>query len=635
MYSGVECIVCCYSECISHTRQAEKSAWPRWESNPRPLVCQSNALPTELRGQVGSSVWYFGTQSSSFDISMFLIWYEFYCCVMYSGVECIVCCYSECISHTRQAEKSAWPRWESNPRPLVCQSNALPTELRGQVGSSVWYFGTQSSSFDISMFLIWYEFYCCVMYSGVECIVCCYSECISHTRQAEKSAWPRWESNPRPLVCQSNALPTELRGQVGSSVWYFGTQSSSFDISMFLIWYEFYCCVMYSGVECIVCCYSECISHTRQAEKSAWPRWESNPRPLVCQSNALPTELRGQVGSSVWYFGTQSSSFDISMFLIWYEFYCCVMYSGVECIVCCYSECISHTRQAEKSAWPRWESNPRPLVCQSNALPTELRGQVGSSVWYFGTQSSSFDISMFLIWYEFYCCVMYSGVECIVCCYSECISHTRQAEKSAWPRWESNPRPLVCQSNALPTELRGQVGSSVWYFGTQSSSFDISMFLIWYEFYCCVMYSGVECIVCCYSECISHTRQAEKSAWPRWESNPRPLVCQSNALPTELRGQVGSSVWYFGTQSSSFDISMFLIWYEFYCCVMYSGVECIVCCYSECISHTRQAEKSAWPRWESNPRPFGLDWQTKGRGFDSHRGQADFSACLVWDIHSE
>ncbi len=32
---------------------------------------------------------------------------------------------------------------------------------------------------------------------------------------------------------------------------------------------------------------------------------------------------------------------------------------------------------------------------------------------------------------------------------------------------------------------------------------------------------------------------------------------------------------------------------EFYCCVMYSGVEYVVCCYSECISHTRQAEKSA------------------------------------------
>ena len=28
---------------------------------------------------------------------------------------------------------------------------------------------------------------------------------------------------------------------------------------------------------------------------------------------------------------------------------------------------------------------------------------------------------------------------------------------------------------------------------------------------------------------------------------------------------------------------------NFYCCVMYSGVECVVCCYSECIYHTRQA----------------------------------------------
>ena len=32
---------------------------------------------------------------------------------------------------------------------------------------------------------------------------------------------------------------------------------------------------------------------------------------------------------------------------------------------------------------------------------------------------------------------------------------------------------------------------------------------------------------------------------------------------------------------------------NFYCCVKYSGVECLVCCYSECIYHTRQAEKSA------------------------------------------
>ncbi len=35
------------------------------------------------------------------------------------------------------------------------------------------------------------------------------------------------------------------------------------------------------------------------------------------------------------------------------------------------------------------------------------------------------------------------------------------------------------------------------------------------------------------------------------------------------------------------------IYFEFYCCVMYSGVEYVVWCYSECISHTRQAEKSA------------------------------------------
>ena len=56
--------------CI-HTGQAEKLAWPRWESNQRPLGHQSNALPTELRGQVGSSWWYFGTESSSFDISVF------------------------------------------------------------------------------------------------------------------------------------------------------------------------------------------------------------------------------------------------------------------------------------------------------------------------------------------------------------------------------------------------------------------------------------------------------------------------------------------------------------------------------------------------------------------------------------
>ncbi len=40
------------------------------------------------------------------------------------------------------------------------------------------------------------------------------------------------------------------------------------------------------------------------------------------------------------------------------------------------------------------------------------------------------------------------------------------------------------------------------------------------------------------------------------------------------------------------DSSSTLLDHEFYC-VMYSGVEYVVCCYSECISHTRQAEKSA------------------------------------------
>jgi hypothetical protein len=65
-------ISCLWCYCI-HTRVAEKFAWPRWswESNLRPLAYSSNVLPTELRGQVGSSWWYFGIESSSFDISVF------------------------------------------------------------------------------------------------------------------------------------------------------------------------------------------------------------------------------------------------------------------------------------------------------------------------------------------------------------------------------------------------------------------------------------------------------------------------------------------------------------------------------------------------------------------------------------
>jgi hypothetical protein len=42
-----------------------------------------------------------------------------------------------------------------------------------------------------------------------------------------------------------------------------------------------------------------------------------------------------------------------------------------------------------------------------------------------------------------------------------------------------------------------------------------------------------------------HTGQGEKFAWPRWESNPRPLVCYA-----KLRGQIGAKhinySWLFG-----------------------------------------------------------------------------------------
>ena len=38
--------------------------------------------------------------------------------------------------------------------------------------------------------------------------------------------------------------------------------------------------------------------------------------------------------------------------------------------------------------------------------------------------------------------------------------------------------------------------------------------------------------------------------------NLRPLEYQPNARPTEVRGQVSSSIRYFGTESSSFNISV-------------------------------------------------------------------------------
>ena len=53
-----------------------------------------------------------------------------------------------------------------------------------------------------------------------------------------------------------------------------------------------------------------------------------------------------------------------------------------------------------------------------------------------------------------------------------------------------------------------------------------------------VMYSSRIWFLWCYSECISTPGKLENYAWPWWESNPRPLEYQTNALPTELRGSI-------------------------------------------------------------------------------------------------
>ena len=43
-------------ECISTPGKLERYAWPRWESNLRPLEYWPNALPTELRDQLSYAV---------------------------------------------------------------------------------------------------------------------------------------------------------------------------------------------------------------------------------------------------------------------------------------------------------------------------------------------------------------------------------------------------------------------------------------------------------------------------------------------------------------------------------------------------------------------------------------------------
>ena len=56
MYSGEYDVCDVTLSVLSTPGRLEKYAWPRWESNQRPLEYWPNALPTELRGQIGSSM---------------------------------------------------------------------------------------------------------------------------------------------------------------------------------------------------------------------------------------------------------------------------------------------------------------------------------------------------------------------------------------------------------------------------------------------------------------------------------------------------------------------------------------------------------------------------------------------------
>ncbi len=63
----------------------------------------------------------------------------------------------------------------------------------------------------------------------------------------------------------------------------------------------------------------------------------------------------------------------------------------------------------------------------------------------------------------------------------------------------------------------------------------VSYFMSWYLW--CYIF---RCRMCLwpYSECIYTPGRLKKSAWPQRESNLRPLVCWSNALPTELKVKI-------------------------------------------------------------------------------------------------
>jgi hypothetical protein len=118
--------VCDVTLSVHPHRASWKVSRDLWDTSP--MLCQLSlladyhyivcvqAMPTELRGQVGSSWWYFGTESSSFNISVF--YDDYFVCVgvMYSGEYMMLLWV--CI-HTGQAEKLAWPRWEYLQLPLM------------------------------------------------------------------------------------------------------------------------------------------------------------------------------------------------------------------------------------------------------------------------------------------------------------------------------------------------------------------------------------------------------------------------------------------------------------------------------------------------------------------------------------
>ena len=78
-----------------------------------------------------------------------------------------------------------------------------------------------------------------------------------------------------------------------------------------------------------------------------------------------------------------------------------------------------------------------------------------------------------------------------------------------------------------------------------------------------VVHSGedIECLWCC-SECVhAHAPGKQKSLLDcdfAWLLLVQCSIDYTNCMIC-MRGEIGSSAWYFGTQSSSFDISMFLL----------------------------------------------------------------------------